>query len=250
VASYRLRWLLLASLLPVDAMASSRFFTPYKLSLAQRAFLVPYFGTGALINPVRGDLVAGFGDVTAGPMLERLHAQMRSTPGGRELLKNKPLITEKDLSTPMLRGLPDGTFGRMYTAFMDHHGYSADERSIVRFMTNPELAYTMARYRQVHDFWHVLSGLPPTVAGEVALKCFEFRVTGLPVAALGGLLGQVKLDAAELSKLHNVYLPWAMRAGGACADLMSYPYERSLSKPVDQVRQELNFEPAPAADST
>lgn len=226
-------------------MAASRYFLPYKLSLAQRAFLVPYFGVGALLNPVRGDLVAGFGDVTAGPMLQRLHEKLKSSPAGRELLRNKPLITENNLSTPLLRGLSDGTFGKLYIEFMDHHGYSADERSEVRFMMDPDLAYTMARYRQVHDFWHVLSGLPPTVEGEIALKCFEFRVTGLPVAALGGLLGQVKLNAQELSRLYSVYLPWAVRAGGACGDLMSYPYELSLAKPLEQVRQELSFEPAP-----
>jgi ubiquinone biosynthesis protein COQ4 len=224
---------------------SSRFLLPYKLSAVQRAFLIPYFGIGALLDPVRGDLVAGFGDVTAGLVLERMHKKMASTPAGRELLKNKPLITEKNLSLPHLRGLPEGSFGKGYIDFMDHHGYSADERSVVRFMTDEELAYTMTRYRQVHDFWHVLSGLPPTVLGELALKCFEFRVTGLPVCALGGLLGQVKLDAAELSKLHSVYLPWAVRAGGACGDLMSYPYERALGKTTEQVRAELNFEPAP-----
>ena len=226
-------------------MVSSRFLIPYKLSTLQRAFLVPYFGVGALLDPTRGDLVAGFGDVTAGLVLKNLHTKMASTPSGRELLKNKPLITEKNLSLPHLRGLPEDSFGRKYIDFMDHHEYSADERAPVRFMTDKELAYTMARYRQVHDFWHVLSGLPPTVLGELALKCFEFRVTGLPVCALGGFLGQIKLDAAELHKLHTVYLPWAVRAGGQCADLMSYPYERSLSKPLQLVREELSFEPAP-----
>eukprot|EP01047_Picozoa_sp_COSAG01_P018273 COSAG01_NODE_987_length_12316_cov_167.856348_1_plen_135_part_00 len=37
----------------------------------------------------------------------------------------------------------------------------------------PELAYTMSRYREVHDFLHVLTGLPPTVEGELALKTLE-----------------------------------------------------------------------------
>jgi hypothetical protein len=41
------------------------YFVPYKLSLAQRAFLVPYFGIGAITDPRRGDLVAGTGDATS-----------------------------------------------------------------------------------------------------------------------------------------------------------------------------------------
>mmetsp|Transcript_99517 Transcript_99517/g.195501 ORF Transcript_99517/g.195501 Transcript_99517/m.195501 type:complete len:231 (-) Transcript_99517:22-714(-) len=230
-------------------MKSGRYLLPYKLSPLQRAFLIPYFGVGAILNPVRGDLVAGFGDVTAEQVLHGMHKKMNSTPAGRELLKHKPLITEDSLSIHKLRELPKGTFGREYMNFMDDHGYSPDERTIVRFMTNKELAYTMARYRQVHDFWHVLSGLPPTVLGEVALKCFEFRVTGLPVCGVGGLLGQVKLTTSELSTFHGVYLPWALRAGGSCDDLLSFPYEQHLTSSVDDVRQKLNFEPAPRISS-
>ena len=45
----------------------------------------------------------------------------------------------------------------------------------------------MCRYRQVHDFWHVLCDLPPTVLGEVALKWFELKATGLPVCLFSGL---------------------------------------------------------------
>jgi hypothetical protein len=38
---------------------------PYRLSILQRAVLVPYFGLGSLMDPKRGDLVAGSVDVTA-----------------------------------------------------------------------------------------------------------------------------------------------------------------------------------------
>lgn len=225
-------------------MSVGRFHLPYKLSALQRSFLIPYFGIGALLDPTRGDLVAGFGDVTAGLVLKNLHKKIASTEEGRALLRDKPLITEESLNLPKLRALPDNAFGKGYTKYMDDHHFSANERSEVRFMTDPNLAYTMARYRQIHDFWHVLSGLPPTVMGELALKCFEFQVTGLPVCALGGVLGQLKLDAADLSKLHSEYIPWAIRAGGNVRDLMSYPYEQNLEKTVEEVRKELNFEPA------
>ena len=139
--------------------------------------MIPYFGIGALLDPTRGDLVAGFGDVTAGFVLKNLHKKMIASESGRTLLREKPLITEDSMNLPKLRTLPETTFGKGYATFMDHHGFSADERSEVRFMTNPDQAYAMARYRQVHDFWHVLAGLPPTVLGEVALKCFEFQFT-------------------------------------------------------------------------
>jgi len=39
----------------------------------------------------------------------------------------------------------------------------------------------MTRYREVHDFWHVLCELPPTVLGEITLKWLEAVQTGLPM---------------------------------------------------------------------
>ncbi len=54
-----------------------------------------------------------------------------------------------------------------------------------------ELIY--CRYRQVHDFWHVLVDLPPSVVGEIALKYYEWKVTGLPIAGLSTLLGPLTI---------------------------------------------------------
>lgn len=62
-----------------------------------------------------------------------------------------------------------------------HYGVLINDaivRPSVRFIDDPELAYVMTRYRQVHDFWHVLSGLETDVFGEIALKWFEFMQTG------------------------------------------------------------------------
>eukprot|EP00598_Pedospumella_elongata_P016884 CAMPEP_0184988820 /NCGR_PEP_ID=MMETSP1098-20130426/25860_1 /TAXON_ID=89044 /ORGANISM="Spumella elongata, Strain CCAP 955/1" /LENGTH=229 /DNA_ID=CAMNT_0027513665 /DNA_START=1 /DNA_END=690 /DNA_ORIENTATION=+ len=222
-----------------------KFLSPYSLSALQRSFLIPYFGIGGIVTPERGDLVAGFGDVTGGLFLKNLQSKMKQSKEGQLLFKNKPLISEESLNLPRLRALPANIFGKQYASFMDHHGFSANERSKVRFMTNPDEAYTMTRYRQVHDFWHVLAGMPPSVLGEVALKCFEFRVTGLPVCFMGGLLGQLRLSGTDLHTLHTKYMPWALRAGGECGELMSYPYEENLDRDIDEVRKELRFEPAP-----
>ena len=51
----------------------------------------------------------------------------------------------------------------------------------MNYIEDEELAYVMSRYREVHDFWHVLSGLPPTELGEITLKWFEAVQTGLPM---------------------------------------------------------------------
>lgn len=61
---------------------------------------------------------AGMAGVLA---LQRLQSIMRADPVGRELLRERPQITEETLSPDYLRRLPAGSFGREYMAFMDHH---------------------------------------------------------------------------------------------------------------------------------
>lgn len=246
-------------------------YDPYKLSVLQRAVLIPYMGIGALMDPTRGDLVAGLGDVTAMRSLKKLTANMKNSTAGRSLLTKKPFISTASLNPVELREMPPGSLGKEYIEFMDHHHFSADDRSLVRFMNDPDEAYVMTRYRQIHDFWHVLTKLPPTLVGEVALKVFEYRLTGLPVCALSGLLGQLKLSSQERSSLWNTYIPWALRAaqrtqapngdggdvdswlplrGTSSHALMSYCYEDrdNLLKSTDQVRSELRLNPAPRLD--
>jgi hypothetical protein len=51
----------------------------------------------------------------------------------------------------------------------------------VRFIDSEELAYVMQRYREVHDFWHVLTGLDTTVLDELGLKALEYLQTGMEI---------------------------------------------------------------------
>jgi ubiquinone biosynthesis protein COQ4 len=221
------------------------FFQPYALSPPQRLFLIPYFGLRAIIDPTRGEDVAGFGDVTNFIRIEQIYKKIKSTDQGNKLLLTKPLITEETLNIERLRNLPNNKFGKNYTNYMDNHNFSADLRSPVRFMLNEEHAYIMLRYRQVHDFWHVLSGLPPTLLGEVALKLYEFHITGLPVCVIGGIVGQLKLNKHELYYLYKYYLPWIRRSNTDLIDLLCYDYEKNLDKNLNEVREELKFKEAP-----
>lgn len=67
----------------------------------------------------------------------------------------------------------------------------------MKFVDDAELAYVMQRYRELHDFWHVLFGLPPTVFGEIILKYVELAQTRLPVCALSGFVGPLRLTSGE-----------------------------------------------------
>jgi len=189
-------------------------------------------------------MVAMLGEVTGELSLARLHRQMLEDPVGRELLIAKPVISSDSIGLPRLRNLPAGTFGFHYARFLDEYGLSPDNREPVRFVDDPELAYVMLRYRQVHDFWHVLSGLPSvSVASEVALKWLEMVQTGLPVCALSAFVGPLRLSSAERTQLWTAYVPWALSAGRRSRNLMCVAYERHFDDDMDQLRLELNFQP-------
>ena len=128
---------------------------------------------------------------------------------------------------------------------MVDHGFDPDDRDAVKFVDDEELAYVMLRYRQTHDFAHVLCGLPPTVLGELALKWFELVQTGMPMCALSALAGPLKLPPAERRLLRSTYAPWALRAGATCRrPLLAVRYEDEFATPLVDLRRRLGNQAA------
>ncbi|CAM9532375.1 unnamed protein product [Discosporangium mesarthrocarpum] len=213
----------------------------------QRVAIAGYAATSALLNPERADMVAALGEMTGRVALERLYRTMLADPEGRKVLQARPVINEATVDLPALAELPNGTLGRAYSDFMGKHGFSPDSRSRVHYVDDPDLAYVMQRYREVHDLWHVLSGLPPTVEAELALKWFEMVQTGLPVCALSAIGVGVKVSTLKGSQqvLSGTYIPWALRAGRKARPLVSVWYEKRWGMGMDEVRKELAMEPAP-----
>lgn len=82
---------------------------------------------------------------------------MAADPVGREILAARPDIKEETVRPELLRALPGESFGRAYASFMDHHGYSPDERAPVRFVDDAELAFVIQRYRQARSFIHLMT---------------------------------------------------------------------------------------------
>lgn len=220
-------------------------YRPVKLSTFQRALTIPYFSINALVNPTRADMVAGLGDTSGYNSLKRIKNCLEKTSSGTKLLKDRPLIS---FTTSQMEGLSkqvDGTLGKEYADFMGTHGFNANERPSVKFIEDPELAYIMLRYRQVHDFWHVLVDLPPSVLGEIALKWFEWKTTGLPVCALSSLVGPLRLSSGDKKLLISVYIPWTLQSTVDCGELLSFRYEDSMHLPLTDIRQSLRITPAP-----
>jgi ubiquinone biosynthesis protein COQ4 len=186
---------------------------------------------------------------------------MKRHKTGRRILKERPMINQHTLPIERMAQLPDGTFGREYARFMDTWSITSETRAPVsihlnvseffltlkfevKYISDPELAYVMQRYRQVHDFMHTLTGIPITVEGEIGLKLFEFGQTGLPMAALSGISGMVLLRGQERTRLYEQYLPWALRNVSSCKEfLLNVYYEKELETPLFELQNRLGIRP-------
>jgi len=225
-------------------------------TLQDRVAIALHHATTAFADPTRADAVAALGEITGPATLQRIHDKMMEDPTGRLILKERPIVSKSTIPYErLIAQAPDVvddadstiTFGQAYGSFLKSHGFDPDERDEVKFVEDDTLAYIMLRYRQCHDFWHALTGLPPTVLGELGIKWLELFQTGMPVAALSCTVGSLRLDSREREILLGSYLSWAIRASqDSRCFLMNMYYEKEFDTPLDELRRRLNLEPAPA----
>ncbi|KAI9675007.1 MAG: Ubiquinone biosynthesis protein [Caeruleum heppii] len=188
------------------------------------------------------DMIAALGESTAQPyFISRLRQTMLSHPTGRRILRDRPRITSSTMSLSYLRTLPPDSLGRAYAAWLDAEGVTPDTRSQVRYVDVEEEAYVMQRYRECHDFYHALTGLPVVVEGEIAIKAFEFANTSLPMTGLS-MFALARLKKDERSRFWSTYGPWAMWNGLNAKDLINVYWEEILERDVGEVRKELGVE--------
>ncbi|KAM6903043.1 ubiquinone biosynthesis protein COQ4 homolog, mitochondrial [Xenentodon cancila] len=211
----------------------------------QKALLAIGSGVAALQDPYRHDMVAVLAETTGQLALINLRDRMRNDPEGYAVLIERPRIRLSTLDLSSMASLPDGTFGREYLRFLEDNNVTPDSRAEVKFVDNEELAYVMLRYREVHDLLHTLLGMPTNMLGEVAVKWFEATQTGLPMCALGAMLGPLRLNASRLQSLFTSLGPWALWNGRRARCVLSIFYERRWEQSLEDLRQELNIEPPP-----
>lgn len=175
----------------------------------------------------------------------RLRDVMLSDATGRRILREKPRITSKSLNIDALRKYPANSVGKVYSEWLDLEGVSPDTRAPVRYIDDPECAYVMQRYRECHDFYHAITGLPIIIEGEIALKMFEFANTLIPMTGIGALLAPSRLKPKQRERLINIYFPWAIKNGATAKPLINIYWEEILMKDIQELRDELGIEKPP-----
>ncbi len=191
-------------------------------------------------------MVAALSEATAQPyFITNLRNQMLSHPTGRRILKERPTINSQTLNLEYLRSLGPHTVGYSYAAWLDREGVTPDTREKTRYIDGEECAYVMQRYREAHDFYHAITGLPVIVEGEIALKWFEWINMGLPVAALSAIFGPLRLSRKQRARLRAVWIPWAIKEGSKSRSLINVYWEEELEEDCDALRTRLGFSKPP-----
>lgn len=203
-------------------------------------------GLGSYFHPENNTNIVALGESTAiKPVLRRLQKQMLSDKVGRQILRERPRMTSTSLDLDHLRGLSKNSLGYTYVSWLDREGVSPDTRVPVRYIDDEELAYIYQRYRECHDFYHAITGLPIIIEGEIAVKVLEFMNMGIIMPGLGALLAPLRLKPSQRERLYSIYYPWAFRSGLNSKPLINVYWENVLEQDVGELRRSLGIEQPP-----
>ncbi|XP_073412126.1 ubiquinone biosynthesis protein COQ4 homolog, mitochondrial isoform X2 [Dendrobates tinctorius] len=214
-------------------------------SVLQKLLLSAGSAVMSLYDPYRHDMIAVLGETTGTLALQNLYEKMSKDPEGMQILQERPRIRMSNLDMERFRALPDGTFGREYTRFLDVNRVTPDTRMPVKFVDDEELAYVAQRYREVHDLLHTLLGMPTNMLGEVVVKWFEAVQTRLPMCMLGAVFGPLRLSTRRKKKLLEL-VPWAVQSGRDARCVLCFYYENRWEQTVVSLREEIGILPPPA----
>ncbi|KAK3874712.1 hypothetical protein Pcinc_020368 [Petrolisthes cinctipes] len=211
----------------------------------QKAILSVGAAGAALLDPRRHDMVAVLGETTGHSALSHVYNQMIQDDEGQQVLMERPRINGSTLDLPYLSTLPEGTLGHAYIRFLEYNKVTPDSRLAVQFVDDPELAYVMQRYREGHDLYHTILGMPTNMLGEVAVKWVEAIQTGLPMCFAAAVFGPLRFKPKQRQKYISTILPWAMHTGRSSKLLMNMYFEKRWEQSINEIRKEFGIEPPP-----
>lgn len=241
-----------------------------------RVLLTAGSALGLLNNPSRGDLLSMLTQVSSGPSLAHLLESMRSTESGRRLLIERPSVNSETVDVDYLASLERGKFGREWIEWLKDNGVGPDGRAEADYMTTLEHKYLIQRYRESHDFYHLLLRMPVTQLGETVVKYFELAQMNMPVAGFAAAGGTLRILASSLSALPKpsqlisaalnrspapetahqppssadlsalqTLIPWAMQVGSSSVPLISIEWERCWERDIEEMRREFRITSPP-----
>jgi ubiquinone biosynthesis protein COQ4 len=175
-------------------------------------------------------------------------ARMRTSAIGRAILDERRSMLDVLSGRERLRALPEGSLGRVYLAFMEREGLSADglaaaaDEGYLNRSPDPEVRTFADWARDSHDLWHVLTGYGRDPLGELCLLGVLYSQIRNPGTAFIALLGltQVPFEYPGAPAFRAVLQ--GFRIGRRARWMIAQDWEALLARPIEEVRMELGLE--------
>jgi len=193
-------------------------------------------------DPEDAQHVSELGDLTNINSLKQIKTRMQATEEGKHILSQKPRITEESMDFSNLNSYSENSLGYAYSKFMSRNDFSPNKRPVVKYIPDTDLAYISQRYKETHDFYHVLLNLDRRLIDEVAVKWFEAEHLRLSSSSLGGLFGSLTLSRQEVFLLYNKLLPGIIHIARSSKFLLGIYFEKRLKQDLSELRKELNID--------
>ena len=230
---------------PVVTPAVKLYDTHEKIDPWEKLVFTSRAALSAISDPyLGGDMVAAVGETTGEVALGRLLRKMQSDEEGSRILLDRPKLSSETLDLVELMKLSPDTLGGAYARYYKMHGFQFGAREPVRYVDSTDKAYVMRRYREIHDVLHVLIGFPVSVTGEIALKWFELKQTGLPMTALAAFFGPIRAEP-DLRPQLFLYIDAALSSAQTSTLFMNIMVEEHWDKKLEDLREEKGIQPLP-----
>ena len=218
-------------------------------SLMDRSRTAVRFGRAllnALVDSTRTDELLIGEEISSVGRMDALVPLMNSSPSGRQILADRPVISTQTISIDGLKSLPAGSLGRAYAEHLAREKLDLDALTTPVTRGASELAnYLLMRIRQTHDLWHTVLGLGASGHHEVLVHAFQWPQLRMPYSALVVGFGALKHMVAEhrFNALKDG-IRSAHAAGRAALPLVTVHWEQHFDEPLTRIRRRLAVQPA------
>jgi ubiquinone biosynthesis protein COQ4 len=174
--------------------------------------------------------------------------RMRESAIGRAILAERRSMLEVLADRERLRALPEGSLGRVYLAFMEREGLSADgladaaEQGYQQRSPDPDVRTFGDWARDSHDLWHVLTGYGRDPLGELCLLGVLYSQIRNPGTAFIALLGltQAPSEYPGAPSIRSVLQGFWI--GRRARWMIALDWAALLARPIEEVRRELRLQ--------
>ncbi|PIO72833.1 coenzyme Q biosynthesis protein Coq4 [Teladorsagia circumcincta] len=116
---------------------------------------------------------------------------------------------------------------------------SPDARPPVKYVQNEKHLYVLQRYRETHDFNHVLLEMPTHMLGEVTVKYFEGIQFGLPMCITAGVFGAARLRTKHRHQFLTRNLPWIVEQAQRARFFLAVDWENHWEETIPELQERL-----------